>query len=151
MTRIDATTHNGCTIGNKHLLWQRVIADYRCDACSGRLVRKVDYDARIYWAECYDCKARNDVIHRRQLDAQRLDAVEVAGSLPAGLQETIGFEMPSDFLFEPCDLAEARRLLSEGGYSNAGDVRVQIRLAASIAIAREVNGTGSKEIDLVLR
>lgn len=144
--------HHGARIGksDKVLLWSRVIANYRCNACGDRLLWKVDYDQKPprHFVRCSKCGAEDDVIHWRALEKQRLDAYEVIGALPDEMKKALGVERSTAYNFEPRDLTEARRILNEGGWKNAGDVNVQIVLAGKIntdRIVKEENGTRTPE------
>lgn len=75
-------TRNACKLGGKRITYARLLRDYRCQECGGRLVEKPPNNQISEWhVECGRC-GEVDFIHECELRRRRYEAVEVLDGLP---------------------------------------------------------------------
>lgn len=89
MTAYSNPDRDGCTLGNKRIIYATLSRDYRCNECGGCITLKWNDDEEWY-PECAKCGGR-DFIHQREREKQEAEAAEVLGGLPADFAAVLGY------------------------------------------------------------
>lgn len=83
-------TRNDCQVGHRRISYTRLERDYRCNDCGGRITTRWSEEGgwRPSCLACGSC----DLIHEREYQRQKQEALEVLKGLPPGFAAALGYE-----------------------------------------------------------
>jgi len=89
----------GCTVGNLHVTYDRLLRRYVCAECGGRLVHYIEGQQAIHRVACADCGSDEVETEYRYLEEIAEGDAVIAG-LPEALRKQMEGERPCQSVTE---------------------------------------------------